>query len=163
VESFAKTLKMCAITKNHFTGKVQIGLVDSATKKSYFLCEGDTEDGIELKVADYAEEKALLKKGDEEVWMTMSEVKTSQAVVVPGGGVAMTPPGMRNKTDSSVPAQPEPPAKPRLTGEALQKHLESYQMELIRAGGRKGPPLPMALTPEMDQQLVKEGVLPPSE
>ena len=27
----------------------------------------------------------------------------------------------------------------------------------------KGPPLPMELTPEMDQQLVDEGVLPPAE
>jgi hypothetical protein len=51
--------------------------------------------------------------------------------------------------------------KPTLTGEALQNHLEQYQMDLIRAGGEKGPPLPMELTPEMDDQLVKEGVLPP--
>jgi hypothetical protein len=43
----------------------------------------------------------------------------------------------------------------------LQNHLEQYQMDLIRAGGEKGPPLPMELTPEMDDQLVKEGVLPP--
>ncbi len=52
----------------------------------------------------------------------------------------------------------EPAAAPeRLTGEALQKHLQEYQMELIRTGQ---PPLPIALTPEMDAQLVREGVLP---
>ena len=51
----------------------------------------------------------------------------------------------------------------RLTGEVLQKHLQEYQMELIRAGGAKGPPLAIPLTPEMDAQLVKEGVLPPLE
>ena len=54
---------------------------------------------------------------------------------------------------ATVPAAPE-----RLTGESLQKHLQEYQMELIRTGQ---PPLPIALTPEMDAQLVKEGVLPP--
>jgi len=163
VESFTKTLKMCAITRNHFTGTVQVGLVDSATKKSYFLSEGDSEDGMELKVADYVGEKALLKKGAEEVWMTMTEVKTPQAVVGPGGAVAMTPsPFTRSKVEPAAPTLPESAAKPRLTGETLKKHLQSYQMDLIRAGGSKGPPLPMALTPEMDEQLVKEGVLPPT-
>jgi hypothetical protein len=45
--------------------------------------------------------------------------------------------------------------------EALKKQLQEYQMELIRAGGELGPPLPMPLTKEMDDQLVSEGVLPP--
>jgi len=45
----------------------------------------------------------------------------------------------------------------------LQKSLVGAQMELIRARGTKGPPLPLALTPEMDDQLVKEGVLPPTQ
>lgn len=40
------------------------------------------------------------------------------------------------------------------------KILQAYQMDLIRAKGKKGPPLPMMLSPKMDEQLVKEGVLP---
>jgi len=36
-------------------------------------------------------------------------------------------------------------------------------MELIRAQGSKGPPLPLQLTPEDDAQLVSEGVLPPAD
>lgn len=52
---------------------------------------------------------------------------------------------------------------PHLTGEEQRKFLEQYQMDIIRAGGAKGPPLPIQLTPEMDAQLVKEGVLPPIE
>lgn len=52
---------------------------------------------------------------------------------------------------------------PKLSGEELKKHLEEYQMELIRAKGAMGPPLPIQLTPEMDAQLVKEGVLPPNQ
>ncbi len=165
VDSFTKTLKMCAITRNHFTGKIQVGLLDAATKKSYFLCAGESEDGIEIKEADYANEKALVKKGAEEVWMTMTEAKAMPAVVMPGGGVAMAPPLRRSEPPANPAPPQEPPqsAKPRLTGEALQKHLQNYQMELIRAGGRKGPPLPIALTPEMDAQLVTEGALPPSE
>jgi hypothetical protein len=45
--------------------------------------------------------------------------------------------------------------------EAQIRALEAYQMDLIRAKGAKGPPLPIPLTPDMDAQLVKEGVLPP--
>jgi hypothetical protein len=36
-------------------------------------------------------------------------------------------------------------------------------MELIRAGGDLGPALPIPLTPEQDDQLVREGALPPTE
>lgn len=166
-ESFAKNLKLCAITRNHFNGKVQVGIQDLATKKSYFLYEGDSEDGILLVTADYKGEKALLRKGSEEVWMDMNAAPT---VVVarppaPGGsrGPAARTTAVVNR--SAVPAgpPPEPPKTIFKTQEDLEKHLKDYQMDLIRAGGDKGPPLPMELTPEMDEQLVKEGVLPPQE
>lgn len=55
-----------------------------------------------------------------------------------------------------------PNVKP-LHGEELDKHLQNYNMELIRAGGELGPALPIPLTPEQDAQLVAEGVLPPNE
>jgi hypothetical protein len=157
-ESFARNMKMTAITRNRFTDKVQVGLMDMATKKTYFMVEGDTEDGMELVVADYENEKALLKKGTEEVWMDMNTPAPSVAAVVPA-----LPTGAMVARRGVVAPPPEAPAKPALTGAALEKHLKNYQMELIRAGGAKGPVLPMALTPEMDAQLVKEGVLPPAE
>lgn len=164
VESFTKVLKMCAITRNRFNGKVQVGIVNTLTKKNYFLYEGDTEDGMELVKADYESEKALVRKGAEEVWMDMTAIVASATPVVspaPGGGFArraMAPPPA--PAPAPGPAQPD---KPRLTGEALKEHLKNYQMDLIRAGGKKGPPLPMALTPEMDAKLVEEGVLPSVE
>jgi len=55
----------------------------------------------------------------------------------------------------------KPPPVSEYTEAEAQKHLEQYQKELIQAGGEKGPPLPMPVTPEMDAPLVKEGVLPP--
>ena len=51
-----------------------------------------------------------------------------------------------------------PPPAPTLTGEALEQHLQEYQMEVIRTGQ---PPLPVQLSPERDAQLVAEGFLPP--
>ena len=47
--------------------------------------------------------------------------------------------------------------KPIYTGEELEKHLQDYQMEVIRQGL---PPLPVQLTPDRDAQLVSEGFLP---
>lgn len=49
----------------------------------------------------------------------------------------------------------------RLTGEALRQHLREHNLDLIRARGALGPPLPLELTPEEDEQLVSEGILPP--
>jgi hypothetical protein len=48
-----------------------------------------------------------------------------------------------------------------VTPQERMKKLREYNLELIRARGAKGPPLPIQLTPEEDEQLVKEGVLAP--
>lgn len=155
-ESFAKNLKMCAITRNRFNGKIQVGILNTATKKNYFLYEGDVEDGLELLQADYEGEKALLRKDAEEVWMDMNA-----ATIVVASAPAAAAPAVAYSRRGVVPP-PAPPVQPIYTGEALETHLKEYQMELIRAGGEKGPPLPMELTPEMDAKLVEEGVLAPA-
>ena len=54
--------------------------------------------------------------------------------------------------------QQQPPPTPKYTGEELEKHLNEYQMEVIRQGM---PPLPVQLSPDRDAQLVAEGFLPP--
>lgn len=225
-ESFTKNLKMCAVTRHVLTGQLQVGLVDIATKRNYFLKVGDEEDGIRLVDADYDKEKALLKKGDEQVWITMTSgagfaVAAAPAGVPPAPGLVPAavpspiapPPAIAAAAVPRVPALPQASGAPtpkgtpadaaaeRLAamrarrmetlapaavpsahgantrtaaasaaskdGEAarspkeLEKHLQDYQMDLIRSAGTKGPPLPIPLTPEMDQKLVDEGVLPP--
>ena len=94
VESFTKNLKMCAITRNHFNGKVQVGIVNTTTKKNYFLYEGDAEDGMELVQADFEKEKALLRKDGEEVWMDMTSATAAAPVLTrgPRGMQAIPPP-----------------------------------------------------------------------
>jgi hypothetical protein len=49
---------------------------------------------------------------------------------------------------------------PPLQGTEMEHQLQEYQMQAIREGRE---PLPIPLTPEIDQQLVNEGVLPPAE
>lgn len=172
-----RALKMCAVTRNQMTGKLQVGLVDVATKKNYFLNVGETEDGITVLDADYEGEKAKLSKDGAESWITMTDAQSMASVtaapsadarrtMMPGAPPGIRTRGMRSPPAPSAPAPAAPQevaTTPKLTGEALKKHLEQYQMDLIRSRGEKGPPLPMELTPEMDAQLVKEGVLPPQQ
>lgn len=175
-ESFAKHLRMCAITES--AHGIRVGIVDirSDPPKSYYLGIGDREDDIEVVDAHFEREAVLLRRGSEEVWLQMD----GGAVVGMGAGPSAGPP-------FAPPAAPPPSASPqrmsyaerlrqrreamrqrerempRLTGEELKEHLKQYQMELIRARGELGPPLPIPLTKEMDDQLVQEGVLPPTE
>jgi hypothetical protein len=53
-----------------------------------------------------------------------------------------------------------PPEEGPAQRDDIEKNLQQYQMDLIRKGAK---PLPIPLTQEMDDQLVKEGVLPPRE
>lgn len=50
--------------------------------------------------------------------------------------------------------------RPAMTPQQVEESLKAVQMDSIRNGD---PPLPIPLTPEMDEQLVREGVLPPAE
>ena len=56
-------------------------------------------------------------------------------------------------------ARAEGTAPPPMSPAQLERYLQEQQMELIRAQAPIAMPLP--LTPEMDRQLVREGVLPP--
>jgi len=73
-DPFTKNLKMCAVTRNLLTGKLQVGLMDAGSKKNYFLGVGESEDGILVVEADYEKEKALLRKDGEEAWLGMNDV-----------------------------------------------------------------------------------------
>lgn len=53
------------------------------------------------------------------------------------------------------------PSLAELPSELREHALRRYNLELIRARGESGLPLPIPLTPEEDEQLVKEGVLDP--
>jgi len=167
---FTKDLKMCAITEDE--SGVQVGFVNVAMKppKSYLLRIGEVEDFIELVDADYVEEMALLRKGDEENWISMDGTGTGFGST--GGGGSSPPPGAagtpaaqkqlsyRERLEQRRAARVREAKPPKLEGEELKRHLQELQMNLIREGA---PPLPMELTPEMDAQLVAEGVLPPED
>lgn len=172
-----KSLRMVGITDTVFG--IRVGLVDIAANppKSYYMAPGESEDGVAIVDADYELESALVKKDGEERWLSLSGGPVAGANTLPGpssGGPASRLPSVSKGVASPVESyierlkrrrqerlqQMEPP---KLQGEALAKHLQEYNMELIRKAARgetDGPPLPIQLTPEQDQQLVNEGVLP---
>lgn len=135
-----------------------------------YLRAGESQDGIVVKKIDLEATGVLLgKDGRDDEWLFLNGA----------GGIAVAS-GARNQTVGAAPSprskppwrvghmarqsestEPKVEQPPQMTGPELEEHLKKYQMDLIRAGGDDGPPLPMELTPEMDAQLVNEGVLPP--
>ena len=161
--SFAKSLRMCALLEDD--NGIRIGLIDQSNNKNFFLSVGQTEENIELVSANYQDEEAVLRKGAE-----MAVIKLQSGEIKPLSPAEQQarlniPQGRRpsyaeRRMMRQQQRQAEPPSQPKYTGPELEKHLEEYQMEVIRQGL---PPLPIPLTPEMDQQLVNEGVLPPAQ
>ncbi len=173
-----KSYRLCSIVQED-DGTLKVGLIDLRTQKAVVLSPGGpAENGLQVLEASYDKETATLQLGDE---VQILELKSGTATQVTPGQTAPAAPALAAPptTHMTPPPQPpspgmsyaerrrqrlleqqEPPAapQPKYTGQALQKHLQDYQMEVIRQGL---PPLPIPLTPEQDSQLVKEGVLPP--
>lgn len=172
-ESFTKFYRISSIVQED-DGTVHVGIIDNRGNKSIILKVGESQDGLSVLEASYEKETATLKFGSEEQVLSLKTGTTP--VIVPGQPMPMagapqitaTPPDPNDQSRLSYAdrrrqrmlQQQEPtPATPapKYTGEALQKHLQEYQMEVIRQGL---PPLPIPLTQDQDNQLVKEGILP---
>lgn len=160
-QSFARNLRLSML----FEGPqqdVRVGIVDNSTKKNYILKVGEIANGIELIEADIGKSEAMLKKGNEVALFKLEEGAVPQKAAPQQqpsrqSSYAERRRALLQKIEERRKKEEEP-KQPQLTGEALRKHLEQVQMNAIREGL---PPLPLPLTPEMDAQLVQEGVLPP--
>jgi spore cortex formation protein SpoVR/YcgB (stage V sporulation) len=144
-------------------GSIRAGIIDSNLKKSYILRIGEPQDGLELVEADMDSSEALLRKGNEVVLFKLEsgdgeQMARSQPSSQQNSYAERRRALLRKIEERRKQQAEEKPPEPKLTGDALKKHLEDVQMDAIRSGR---PPLPMPLTPEMDAQLVSEGVLPP--
>jgi hypothetical protein len=170
---------------------LRVGFEDKKTKKPYWMRTGDIEDEIQVVEIDYEGERVRLRKGDEEEWLTMETADsvasaattpalTPQAIVrrrpavsrprrLPAEFRGLTKAQYQKTKRLRAPPTParhvvhggNPAALARMTKEQREQYYRKYNMDLIRAGGKKGLPLPIQLTPEEDAKLVNEGVLPP--
>jgi len=150
----------------------RVGFVNRKTRKDYFLYVGETEDGITLVAADFDEGKAIVRKGEQEGEIQFRKGMNAGPAVSPSVAAKKrtSPAFLRNRTSYLArlrerrariqAAQAKKKEVNVLKGKDLEKHLQTYQMEVVRKGL---PPLPIPLTEDMDRQLVKEGVLPARE
>ncbi len=164
-ESFAAQMVLSGIYELE-DGNLRVAVVDKKDN-SYFslMMGGQGENGIELLDVDYDEEEAVLKKGEEVVVLRMSGTSGTQVLTTTERQDRMKQAEERRLSYAERRRQrqlerqrPVEPPKPVYSGEELERHLQNYQMEVIRQGL---PPLPVQLTPDRDAQLVAEGFLPP--
>jgi hypothetical protein len=157
-QSFAKNLRLSMLFEGP-DGDVRVGVVDAVNTKSYILRMGEEQDGLELVEADLGASEALLRKGNE---VALFKLESGEIEPLSKSQQAARKSSYEDRRRERIASQPQQPSaepqQPRLTGEALRQHLQEVQMDAIRSGL---PPLPLPLTPEMDAQLVREGVLDP--
>jgi len=153
-QSFARNLRLSMLFEGP-DGTTRAGIVDNTSKKSYILRIGEPQDGLEMVEADIAASEALLRKGNE---VALFKLESGSAESVSRSDQTVRQSSYTERRRALLQQVDERRPQPRLTGEALKQHLEQVQMDAIRKGL---PPLPLPLTPEMDAQLVAEGVLPP--
>lgn len=148
-------------------GEIRAGFQNLKAKKgepaSSVIRVGESFMGMKLKSVDLVNSEARLELNGKPITFRLSKgpEKTVAKKVPPssrrfGGGFR-----------KSTPPAPKPPPAPKLSPEEqkirreeIRRNLQDYQMEVIRKGM---PPLPVPLTPEMDDQLVSEGILPPPQ
>lgn len=174
--NFAKEMRVAFIRRKN-DGTLRVGIVDNAAKPPWqaIMEVGETENGLTLVSADYEKSKALVQKGSvsQEIF-TSGQSGPASTVAKSGSAPAPRSPQSvtrvsytersRQRREAWAKAEQERiKAAPMMQGEELNSHLKNYQMDLIRSGGEMGPPLPMQLTQEMDDQLVAEGVLQPTQ
>jgi hypothetical protein len=159
-QSFARNLRLSMLFEGP-DGTTRAGIVDNSTKKSYILRIGEPQDGFEIVEADIRASEAMVRKGNEVALFKLEagagEPISKSEQSSRKSSYADRRRDLLQKIDDQR-KEPEKAPVPELTGDALKKHLEEVQMDAIRNGL---PPLPLPLTPEMDAQLVSEGVLPP--
>jgi hypothetical protein len=158
VESYRMTMLM-----EDNQGRPRIGLMQLKEKKNFTLRPDQDIDGIVLISVNYEEESAVIARNGDEKTIKMQTTALVTATKSRGSIGRPSSSSTRSKylarkTEHKPPAKPTVMKQSKYTGAELEKHLRAYQMEVLRKGL---PPLPVPLTPEMDNQLVGEGVLPP--
>lgn len=166
-DSFAKSLRLSMIMESD-DGEINVGIVDTSNNQSFILRVGEPDGEYELVSASFEDGEAVLRRGEEMALLDISkssfeEITPGQSrpqpgVATPGDNRPTYAERRRMRAEQLRQQAAQPPPEPKYTGEALEKHLHDYQMEVIRQGL---PPLPIPLTPEQDDQLVAEGYLPP--
>jgi hypothetical protein len=159
-----KELRLCFLLESQ-SGEIRAGFQNKAAKagdpKSIMLMVGESFRGMKLLEIDLPNSQATLDRGGTRVTFDLAKAVAAKAAPKPAASSRRFGGGFRQKPTPAPVKPPEPKLSPEEQAkkrEEVRENLRQYQMEVIRAGM---PPLPIPLTPEMDEQLVTEGILPP--
>lgn len=168
-EELEKRYRLAYILEGEF-GEPRVGFQNLSPKPgesaSSVIMVGESFMGMKLKTVDINNAAAVLERSDgRQITFRLAK----QQIAPPPVAAPQRPsrPSGSEYRRPSRPATPPPAPQPQLSAEEqeerraeIRRNLQEYQMEVIRKGM---PPLPVPLTPEMDDQLVSEGHLPPNE
>ncbi|MEX2606582.1 MAG: hypothetical protein WD708_04485 [Kiritimatiellia bacterium] len=167
--SWAQEYRMTMMTLDE--DQVRIGLQHVQNQSAFLLIEGeDSHSEFTLISANYEQGSAVVRHRDIDhrfdlqtgPVVSVREERGEPPVTTTVRGRArriIRPPGPRPFPESSENNEPGISMERRFeSSEELEAHLKEQQLDAIRSGK---PPLPIPLTEEMDDQLVREGVLPP--
>jgi len=176
--AFSATLKLTMLRRDDNVGEV-CAMEDSKNPAWHaYLGVGESQDGISIKKIDLDAKGVLLSKdGRDDEWIflggasgaALSRASIGAAMpVTPIGGPRSFSRGSRHAPIRTANAGPVPSPLPKVTMtpqdmEQMDTHLQEVQKNIIRSGGDIGPVLPVELSKDTDDQLVKEGFLPPPE
>lgn len=168
----AKELRLCFLLETE-NGEIRAGFQNLKAKqgdpKSIILRVDESYMGMKLLEIDLAASQATLESQGSPVLFDLTKAPApakAAATKAPtprrqfGGGFRRTTPPVKKPTPAPAPEPKLSPEEQQRRREEIRANLQDYQMEVIRSGM---PPLPIPLTQEMDDQLVAEGVLPPTE
>lgn len=162
--ALSSVLRLVALEKDDETGALQAGIVDGPGKKNHYLRVGDEEDGVKLVDADYAGDRALVRKGEQEEWLVMaSGSKASSAGAAPNAATDLLARRnafreMQNRRLSGPPGSPQPQPPP---GIVIATNAPRFMNPMIRNQVQKPPP-PIPTQPE-DDESVEEATPPEGE
>jgi hypothetical protein len=174
VPSWANQYRMTMMTMDQQQGAVRVGLQNLQDQSAVLLIQGQNRHrDFTLITADYQKGTAQIAYRGASHLFTLADAASASVAVPPVNNPRSTRPSSRPSAQPRTANRSSP--RSQLTGpdespslqirrfssqEELQAHLMEQQMDAIRTGK---PPLPLPLTPEMDAQLVREGILPPRE
>lgn len=170
VKELEKTYRLSFLLEND-AGEIRAGFQRQNTSAkstsneptSSIIMVGESFMGMKLKSIDMETSEATLEHNGKPIIFRLTKAPEK---VSPSKSPAKSRRfGSRSQRPPPSP-KPNPLPEPKLSPEEqelrrveIRQNLQDYQMEVIRKGM---PPLPVPLTKEMDDQLVEEGVLPPS-
>ena len=173
-----RQLEVCAFTQEE-DGTLTVGLLNSKAGAVYYLGIGEQSYDGEFTVigADYEKEGVQVRQGEYERWIYNASQPSSPSVSKSSGSSSGSrSESIRNTREAILERMrqrraasqsraktvqySEEQLKNQRSAEETRQHLQEVQKDIIRSGGAKGPPLPISLSVESDNQLVKEGVLP---